>query len=206
MSNFKDAKETSSLIIKKYANRRLYNTGTSRYITLDDLASLVQAGQTFTVIDARTGEDLTRAVLTQIIVEKEAAGCNLLPESFLRHLIGCYGRHVEKLVPDYLELCMERLSAAQGQAGGLLKASTSPHSHAAAVTAPPSPQAANSTPASTEALGPSPRPQRSQHVTTTDSATELPCPDLSKLQDQLAVLQRKIDALARQLHINPLPE
>lgn len=113
MSNSKSAAAADPLIIKKYANRRLYNTGSSSYVTLEDLASLVQVGQVFTVTDAKTGEDITRAVLTQIIVEKESRGRNLLPESFLRQLIACYDHGVEKLVPGYLELCMDRLHTEQ---------------------------------------------------------------------------------------------
>src|SRR5262249_60287276 len=79
------------VVVKKYANRRLYNTATSSYVTLDDLAKMIKEGGDFVVYDAKTGEDLTRSVLTQIIVEQEQKGQNLLPISFLRHLIGCYG-------------------------------------------------------------------------------------------------------------------
>ena len=93
--------------IKKYANRRLYNTATSSYVTLDDLCQMVKQGIEFTVFDAKTGEDITRSVLTQIIVEEEGkGGQNLLPISFLRQLIGFYGDSLQGLVPRYLEQSM----------------------------------------------------------------------------------------------------
>jgi polyhydroxyalkanoate synthesis repressor PhaR len=94
------------VIIKKYANRRLYNTATSSYVTLDDLAGMVRQSQDFVVYDAKTNEDITRSVLTQIIVEEEAKGTNLLPVSFLRQLIALYGDSLQALVPKYLEHSM----------------------------------------------------------------------------------------------------
>jgi polyhydroxyalkanoate synthesis repressor PhaR len=94
------------IVIKKYANRRLYNTATSAYVTLDDLAQMVRAGQDFAVFDAKTNEDITRSVLTQIIVEEEAKGTNLLPVSFLRQIIALYGDSLQALVPKYLEHSM----------------------------------------------------------------------------------------------------
>jgi polyhydroxyalkanoate synthesis repressor PhaR len=94
------------IIIKKYANRRLYNTQTSSYVTLDHLAQMVKDGQEFEVRDARTGEDITRSVLTQIIFEEEAKGQNLLPIQFLRRLIRFYGDSLQAFVPGYLDLRM----------------------------------------------------------------------------------------------------
>jgi polyhydroxyalkanoate synthesis repressor PhaR len=102
-------------LIKKYANRRLYNTATSSYVTLDDLATMVKAGNEFIVNDAKTGEDLTRAVLTQIIVEEEGKGQNLLPISFLRQLIGLYGDSMQFMVPRYLEQAMSSFAGNQEQ-------------------------------------------------------------------------------------------
>ncbi|MEM6382708.1 MAG: polyhydroxyalkanoate synthesis repressor PhaR [Pseudomonadota bacterium] len=90
-------------VIKKYANRRLYNTGTSTYVTLDDLADMVKGGEDFTVQDAKTGEDLTRSVLTQIIFEQESKGTNLLPITVLRQLIRFYDDSMNAVVPTYLE-------------------------------------------------------------------------------------------------------
>jgi polyhydroxyalkanoate synthesis repressor PhaR len=101
------------VVIKKYANRRLYNTDTSSYVTLDDLAEMVRSERDFVVYDAKTGEDLTRAVLTQIIVEQESRGENLLPISFLRQLIRFYGDSIGRLVPTYLELSLDSLTREQ---------------------------------------------------------------------------------------------
>jgi len=109
----KDAPDT--ITIKKYANRRLYNTATSSYVTLDDLATMVQGGIEFTVHDAKTNEDITRAVLTQIIVEQEAKGNNLLPTGFLRQLIGFYGDNLQGVVPQYLDMTMQSFARNQEQ-------------------------------------------------------------------------------------------
>lgn len=94
------------VVIKKYANRRLYNTAASSYVTLDNLADMVREGVEFTVYDAKTGDDITRPVLTQIIVDAESKGQNLLPISFLRQLIGFYGDSLQGLVPRYLDYSM----------------------------------------------------------------------------------------------------
>src|SRR5438552_5383353 len=100
--------------IKKYANRRLYNTGTSTYVTLEDLAAMVKAGEDFVVYDAKTGEDITRSVLTQIIFEQEnKEGQNLLPIKFLRQLIRFYGDSMQMLVPRYLEVSIDSLTREQ---------------------------------------------------------------------------------------------
>lgn len=101
--------------IKKYANRRLYNTATSSYVTLDNLCQMVKEGIDFVVFDARTGEDITRSVLTQIIVEEESKGQNLLPISFLRQLIAFYGDNMQWLVPSYLETSMKTFARNQEQ-------------------------------------------------------------------------------------------
>jgi polyhydroxyalkanoate synthesis repressor PhaR len=103
------------VVVKKYANRRLYNTATSSYVTLDDLAKLIKEGGDFVAHDAKTGEDITRSVLTQIIVEQEQKGQNLLPTSFLRQLIGFYGDSMQFLVPGYLEQAMIAFARNQEQ-------------------------------------------------------------------------------------------
>jgi polyhydroxyalkanoate synthesis repressor PhaR len=103
------------VIVKKYANRRLYNTATSSYVTLDDLAQLIKDGGDFVAHDAKTGEDITRSVLTQIIVEQEQKGQNLLPISFLRQLISFYGDSMQFLVPGYLEQAMVAFNRNQEQ-------------------------------------------------------------------------------------------
>ena len=107
-------KNEGPVIIKKYANRRLYNTQTSSYVTLDHLAAMVKEGTEFEVQDARTGEDITRSVLTQIIFEEEAKGQSLLPIKFLRQLIRFYGDSLQTFVPGYLDMSMESFTKNQG--------------------------------------------------------------------------------------------
>jgi polyhydroxyalkanoate synthesis repressor PhaR len=103
------------VVVKKYANRRLYNTEASSYVTLDDLAVMVRKGRDFVVYDAKSGDDITRSVLTQIIVEQEAKGENLLPIPFLRTLIGYYGDNMQTMVPRYLEFAMGAFARQQEQ-------------------------------------------------------------------------------------------
>jgi len=110
------AKNTGTITIKKYANRRLYNTGTSTYVTLDDLAVMVKKGEDFVVLDAKSGDDITHSVLTQIIFEQESkTGNTLLPVSFLRQLIAIYGDQLQMVVPSYLEHSMSALTGQQDQ-------------------------------------------------------------------------------------------
>jgi polyhydroxyalkanoate synthesis repressor PhaR len=107
-------KTAEPITIKKYANRRLYNTGTSTYVTLEDLAAMVKTGEDFVVYDAKTGEEITRSVLTQIIFEQEnKEGQNLLPIAFLRQLIRFYGDSMQMLVPRYLEVSIDSLTREQ---------------------------------------------------------------------------------------------
>lgn len=101
------AKSSDKVTIKKYANRRLYDTESSAYITLDRLAEMVREGREFEVVDAKSGEDITRQVLTQIIVEEEARGSTMLPVNFLKQLIGLYGNSMQGMVPQYLEAAMD---------------------------------------------------------------------------------------------------
>ena len=106
----KKTAKSDAVVIKKYANRRLYDTGRSSYVTLDDLCEMVQDGYDFVVYDAKSGEDITRSVLTQIIVDKEGKAeesDGLLPTNFMKQLIGFYGDNVQGLVPDYLENSFE---------------------------------------------------------------------------------------------------
>ncbi|WP_298258404.1 polyhydroxyalkanoate synthesis repressor PhaR [Bradyrhizobium sp.] len=108
------AKSDQPTTIKKYANRRLYNTGTSTYVTLEDLAAMVKEGEDFLVYDAKTGDDITRSVLAQIIFEQEnKAGQNLLPTTFLRQLIRFYGDSMQMVVPKYLEQSIDTLTREQ---------------------------------------------------------------------------------------------
>lgn len=106
------------VVIKKYANRRLYNTSTSAYVTLEDLAQMVRDGVDFVVYDAKTNDDLTRQILTQIIFEEESRGEALLPVQFLRQLIGFYGDQMQSVLPSYLEMSLESFSRQQEQLRG----------------------------------------------------------------------------------------
>ncbi len=111
----KKAVSQPPVVVKKYANRRLYNTESSSYITLDNLAEMIRQGRDFVVYDARSGEDITRGVLTQIIVEEEGKGRALLPTAFLRQLIGFYGDQMQSLVPRYLEQSLAAFAQQQEQ-------------------------------------------------------------------------------------------
>ncbi|MEO6199357.1 MAG: polyhydroxyalkanoate synthesis repressor PhaR [Sphingomicrobium sp.] len=118
------AKASGKVTIKKYANRRLYDTESSAYITLDRLAQMVRDGREFEVVDAKTGDDITRHVLTQIIVDEEARGSTMLPLNFLKQIIGLYGNSMQNFVPQYLEAAMDALkknqSAARDAFGGTM--------------------------------------------------------------------------------------
>ncbi|GLK81974.1 polyhydroxyalkanoate synthesis repressor PhaR [Ancylobacter defluvii] len=107
------AKSNEPVTIKKYANRRLYNTGTSTYVTLEDLALMVKNGEDFVVYDAKSGDDITHSVLTQIIFEQEGKGQNLLPINFLRQIIRFYGDSMQMLVPRYLDMSIENFTRDQ---------------------------------------------------------------------------------------------
>lgn len=106
-------KQAESIIIKKYANRRLYNTDTSTYITLDDLYEMVRKGVDFSVRDAKTGNDITNQILTQILLEQESGGVNLLPTNFLRSVIRFYDGEANTILPPYLEAMMENFNQHQ---------------------------------------------------------------------------------------------
>lgn len=112
------AAEAERVVIKKYANRRLYNTASSAYVTLDNLAEMVRQGVDFVVYDAKTNEDITRSVLAQIIFEEESRGQSLLPIQFLRQLIGFYGDSMQAVLPSYLELSLDNFTRQQEQFRG----------------------------------------------------------------------------------------
>lgn len=112
--------------IKKYANRRLYNTGTSTYVTLDDLAGMVRSGEDFRVVDAKSGDEITRSVLTQIIFEQENKGTNLLPITFLRQLIRFYGDSIQNLIPTYLDFSINSLVREQEKLRGQMMGAFGP--------------------------------------------------------------------------------
>ena len=113
--SIKPSSSAQPVIIKKYANRRLYNTSTSSYVTLENLSLMIRDGEDFIVYDAKTNEDITRSVLTQIIVEEEQKGENLLPIGFLRQIIGLYGHNMQWMVPPFLETAMKVFARQQEQ-------------------------------------------------------------------------------------------
>ena len=115
LAKSKTVNESEPVVIKKYANRRLYNTETSSYITLDLLSQMTREGREFVVVDAKTGEDITHNVLTQIIMEEEQRGKNMLPVNFLRQLIAMYGDSMQSMVPQYLEASMDAFRKNQQQ-------------------------------------------------------------------------------------------
>src|ERR1700744_1799573 len=121
-----EASAKPPVVVKKYANRRLYNTESSSYITLDSLALMVREGRDFIVYDAKSGEDITRGVLTQIIVEEESKGSAMLPTTFLRQLIGFYGGNLEGVVPRYLEQAMTTFARQQQQLRQMMERTLSP--------------------------------------------------------------------------------
>ena len=183
------------VVIKKYANRRLYNTATSSYVTLDDLSVMVKQGTDFTVADAKTGEDITRSVLTQIIFEEESKGTTLLPINFLRQLIRFYGDQMQTFVPGFLEMSLGSLTKEQGKFREQLA-----QTWGADPFKTMEEQAQRNMALFTEAMrmfnpfaaamGPGSAPQK--------PAEGAPAgrDDLRGMQDQLAAMQRKLDQLA----------
>lgn len=115
------ARQDGPIVIKKYANRRLYNTATSSYVTLDYLSDMVKNGEEFVVYDAKSGDDITRSVLTQIIFEEESKGQHLLPIQFLRQLIKFYGDNLQSFLPSYLEMSMDAFSRNQEKIRGQMR-------------------------------------------------------------------------------------
>ena len=186
----------SAVVIKKYANRRLYNTSTSTYVTLDDLSAMVKSGTDFLVYDAKTGEDITRSVLTQIIFEEENKGTNLLPINFLRQLIRFYGDSMQAFVPGFLEFSLENLGKEQEKfraqlmdvwGGDAIKAMQDHAQRNMAMFGDAmkvfNPFAA----AMTGAVPGAPAPGRPQTA---------PRDDLQALKDQLAAMQQKLDTIS----------
>ncbi|HTM94343.1 MAG TPA: polyhydroxyalkanoate synthesis repressor PhaR [Croceibacterium sp.] len=127
----RDKDDDGRVVIKKYANRRLYNTASSSYITLEDLARMVREGTDFVVLDAKTGADITHQILTQIIMDEEASGGEqMLPVSFLRDLISMYGNSMQAMMPHYLQASMENFRANQGKLQDTFKTSLGPDAFA----------------------------------------------------------------------------
>jgi polyhydroxyalkanoate synthesis repressor PhaR len=179
------------IIIKKYANRRLYNTQSSSYITLDDLSRMTREGIDFQVLDAKTGNDITHAILTQIIMEEEAGGEQMLPISFLRQLISMYGNSMQALMPHYLEATMENFRNNQVKMQETWSASMNPE--ALAKLAERNMQmfqaAASAFMPGAKAAAPSPAPSAAPAERSSD--------DLATLKEQMAAMQKKLDELSR---------
>ena len=204
MSEEKSAPQ-SAVVIKKYANRRLYNTSTSTYVTLDDLATMVKSGTDFLVYDAKTGEDITRSVLTQIIFEEENKGTNLLPINFLRQLIRFYGDSMQAIVPGFLEFSLQnfgkdqdkfRSQMADAWGGDPLKSMQEQAARNMAMFSDAmkvfNPFAAampgGMAPNAPSPAGAAPKPAQPGPAASRD--------DLQVLKDQLAAMQQKLDSLA----------
>lgn len=183
-----------AIVIKKYANRRLYNTSSSSYITLDDLAAMVRENVEFVVLDAKSGEDITHSILTQIIMDEEASsGQQMLPVSFLRQLIGMYGNSMQAMMPSYLEASMTNFRENQtkireafekGMSGGPLAAihetNMAMMRAAADVFIPGS---------STKAAA--------KRDTSTKAGPDASSAEISALREQMAVMQKKLDELGK---------
>ncbi|HET9398340.1 MAG TPA: polyhydroxyalkanoate synthesis repressor PhaR [Sphingomicrobium sp.] len=178
------AKSADKVTIKKYANRRLYDTESSSYITLDRLAAMIREGRDFEVVDAKSGEDITHQVLTQIIVDEESRGSTMLPVNFLRQLIGLYGGQMQGAVPTYLEAAMEAFQKNQkamagafgpGMFADLAKRNMAMFEEAAIAMAGKAKPSTNSA----------------------SSADAGPADEIAKLKAELAALQAKVDKLGK---------
>lgn len=206
MTKEKSAKSDEPIVIKKYANRRLYNTRSSSYITLDHLAKMIREEVEFQVIDAKTGADITHTILTQIIMDEEAGGEQMLPTSFLRQLIALYGNSMQALVPGYLEASMEQFRANQSKLRKAIEESigATPLAQlaqrnvellksAAAALRP----GGRSSPAESEAKAEAEKsekaekPAKAERVDTSDKA------EIAALRAEMAEMQKKLDALSK---------
>jgi polyhydroxyalkanoate synthesis repressor PhaR len=175
---------STPVVIKKYANRRLYNTETSSYITLEHLATMTREGRDFQVFDARTGEDITRSVLTQIVMEEEATGQTMLPVPFLRQIIAMYGDSMQAMVPHYLEASMAAFAENQDKfRDAALKPFEQLTKQNLAFF-----QAATSM--LTAARPVAPKPAAAKPAAPAD-------PELAALKAQLAALQARLDGMAK---------
>lgn len=183
-----------AIIIKKYANRRLYNTSSSSYITLDDLATMVRDNVEFQVVDAKTGDDITHSILTQIIMDEEANGEQMLPVSFLRQLISMYGNSMQALMPSYLEASMTNFRENQSkireafESGLANNPLTAIHEtnmavmRAAAGALMPGMAKRDATPA---------KPAASKTKAASDND------EIAALREQMAAMQKKLDELSK---------
>lgn len=174
----------ATVIIKKYANRRLYNTRSSSYITLDHLAQMVRENVDFKVLDAKTGQDLTHTILTQIIMDEESTGEKMLPTNFLRQLIGMYGNSMQALLPGYLEASMEHFRENQAKMKKVIEDS---------IGANPFAQMAQRNIEMFKAAAAAFVPGAAGKPAAEPAGED----ELAKLREQMAEMQKKLDSLAR---------
>ena len=181
---------SGTVIIKKYANRRLYNTETSSYITLDHLAAMTREGRDFKVIDAKTEDDITHNVLTQIIMEEETHGQTMLPVNFLRQLISLYGDSMQSMVPQYLEASMDAFRRNQTQFRQAMEG---------AFAGGPFADIAKRNLEMFEAAASAFKVKNGEAAAAAAASAEPPVPDneVAALKAQLAGLQAQIDKLSR---------
>ncbi|MGB7407416.1 MAG: polyhydroxyalkanoate synthesis repressor PhaR [Pontixanthobacter sp.] len=192
----KKVADGSKITIKKYANRRLYNTGSSSYITLDDLAKMTRDNVEFEVVDAKSGTDITHSILTQIIMEEEASGKPMLPVSFLRDLIAMYGNSMQSMMPQYLEATMTNFRANQAKIQAALREGMDNH---------PIAKLHETNMAVMRAMGEVILPSvksSTQHSSENDSAapvdnTATEQGEIATLRDQMAQMQKKLDELSK---------
>ncbi len=174
------------VIIKKYANRRLYNTQSSSYITLDDLARMVRTGVDFKVLDAKSGSDITHAILTQIIMEEETHGEQMLPVSFLRDLISMYGNSMQSMMPSYLEATMDNFRTNQAK----LQEAFQPNLGSGAFS-----KIAEQNMAMFQAAAGAFIPGKNADADATPEKSASKPDDIDALKSQMAEMQRKLDQL-----------
>ncbi|QWC58154.1 polyhydroxyalkanoate synthesis repressor PhaR [Erythrobacter sp. 3-20A1M] len=184
-----DSDET--VVIKKYANRRLYNTASSSYITLDDLARMTREGVEFKVIDAKTGDDLTRTIMTQIIMEAETNGAEMLPISFLRQIISLYGHSMQPVMPHFLEAAMENFSTHRPEWQKAMESGWKDHPFARIAE-----NNMEMMRAATEAFMGGGRKDKPAPATT-DEAPAAKGDDLAEMRAQMAAMQKRLDELGK---------
>ena len=173
------------VVVKKYANRRLYNTQSSSYITLEDLARMTRGGVDFVVLDAKTGKDITHSILTQIIMEEEASGGEqMLPIGFLRQLIAMYGDSMQAMMPQYLEASMANFRANQGKLQDAWKSSVGPEAFA---------KMAETNMAMFKAAASAFMPKNGA----AGQEPQKPASELDELKAQMAAMQKKLDELGK---------
>ena len=179
-----NGKDGETVIIKKYANRRLYNTRSSSYITLEHLAKMTRSGVNFQVLDAKTGTDITHQILTQIIMDEESTGEQMLPVNFLRELICMYGNSMQKLIPHYLEASMTNFRANQGKLAKAFEDTIGNN---------PLAKLAQQNIAMFKAAASAFMPGNEKGA----SAPAEPRDDLAVLREQMAEMQRRLDAMGK---------